>query len=118
MSKAKAIMVPIVRVGETHFGAEVPVQVPDILRVNQPGPIPKGHCRIRVVNKTGDDQIVWNSGSAEEILAAKAVFDELLRIGLMPYRIDDSRETPEVMPEFDPKAGELIFLAEKMVVGG
>ena len=119
MSDLQTIMVPIVRVGEKHFGVEVPVQVPSILRVNKPGATPKGHSCIRVLNKSGDDRIVWDSGSLAEIRAAKTAFDGLLAKGLTPYRIaNDGRATPEVMTEFDPHAEEVIFMQEKMVVGG
>ena len=47
----------------------------------------------------------------DQIEDAKAMFDECVAKGLVPYRIGlDGKQTSEIMDEFDPDAEEVVFL--------
>lgn len=67
----------------------------------------------------GDKRITWMSMVLEQIREAKKLFNELVREGLVPYRVGlDGKQTSEVMTEFDPSAEEVIFLPVRAVAGG
>jgi len=69
--------------------------------------------------KDGDKRIVWDSRDIDQIEDAKAMFDECVAKGLVPYCIGlDGKQTSEVMDEFDPDAEEVVFLPIAQVVGG
>ena len=69
--------------------------------------------------KDGDKRVVWDSRDMEQIEDAKAMFDECVAKGLVPYWVGlDGKATVEVMDEFDPDAEEVIFLPIQQVVGG
>ena len=82
------------------------------------------HHMFRIMTaKDGDKRVVWDSRDLAQIADAKAMFDELIEEGLVPYRVDfNGKVTSEVMDEFDPDAEEVIFLpvSKKMglVTGG
>src|SRR6516162_10002851 len=55
--------------------------------------------------KDGDKRIVWDSRDMDQIEEAKAMFDECIAKGLVPYRVGtDGKASAEVMDEFDPDA--------------
>jgi hypothetical protein len=70
--------------------------------------------------KDGDKRVVWDSSDLDQINEAKALFDQLIQEGLVPYRVGlDGKATSESMNEFDPDAEEVIFLAiAAQVTGG
>jgi hypothetical protein len=69
--------------------------------------------------KDGDKRIVWDSRDMDQIEEAKAMFDECIAKGLVPYRVGtDGKASAEVMDEFDPDAEEVIFLPIAQVTGG
>jgi hypothetical protein len=69
--------------------------------------------------KDGDKRIVWDSRDMDQIEDAKAMFDECVVKGLVPYRVGmDGKATAEVMDEFDGCAEEIIFLPIAQVAGG
>ncbi len=69
--------------------------------------------------KDGDKRIVWDSRDMDQIDEAKAMFDECIAKGLVPYLVGtDGKATAEVMDEFDPDAEEVIFLPIGQVAGG
>jgi len=66
-----------------------------------------------------DKRVVWDSRDMDQIEEAKAMFDECVAKGMVPYRVGtDGRATSEVMDEFDPEAEEVIFLPIAQVAGG
>jgi hypothetical protein len=69
--------------------------------------------------KDGDKRIVWDSRDMDQIEEAKAMFDEAVAKGLVPYRVGtDGKVSAEVMDEFDPEAEEVIFMPISQVAGG
>jgi len=69
--------------------------------------------------KDGDKRVVWDSRDMDQIEDAKAMFDECVAKGLVPYRVGtDGRASAEVMDEFDPEAEEVIFMPINQVAGG
>jgi hypothetical protein len=97
------------------------VGVPEALTVLKDGQKPsKFQHMFRIMTpKDGDKRVVWDSRDLAQIEEAKAMFDECVLKGLVPYRVGlDGRATSEVMDEFDPDAEEVIFLPIAAAVGG
>lgn len=82
--------------------------------------IPPGHGVLRVLTENeGDKLFVWNPLSLPEINEAHKFFKQCVNQGLLPYKVGvGGKATAEVMTEFNPGAGEIIFLPIKRVVGG
>jgi hypothetical protein len=120
MSIAQSVKVPVCSNGKGFYGSEIDVEVPDALQVLKNGQTPAGKRCFTILNKSGDDRIVWDGGVLAEIGEAKRMFDKLVMQGLVPHRVDShGRSTPEVMDEFDARAEEVVFLpTAKMLVGG
>jgi hypothetical protein len=101
--------------------AATQIVVPDSLRIleDHENP-PEGFGVFRVMTpKDGDKRVVWDCRDMDQIEDAKAMFDQLIQEGLVPYKVGtDGRATSEVMDEFDPHAEEVIFLPVQLVVGG
>jgi len=81
---------------------------------------PKGHGMFRIMTaKDGDKRVVWNCAVLQEISAARKMFMDCVKEGLVPYRVGtDGKPTSEVMDEFDPEAEEVVFLPVRLVRGG
>jgi len=98
------------------------IQIPEKLRCLEHGEkAPKGFGTFRVMSeKSGDDRIVWDCRDLDQIEDAKAMFDELIAKGLVPYRVGiDGKRSPAEMIEFDPFAEEVVFVpVAHQVVGG
>ncbi len=96
------------------------VDIPDNLRILQDGEsIGEGECVFRILGKEGDRRIVWNSSSIPEINDACSLFKNLIKEGMVPYRVGvGGRTSADVMTEFDPHAGEVIFMPMKAIRGG
>ncbi len=80
----------------------------------------KGQRCFRIMTpKDGDKRIVWDSRDLGQITDAKAMFDECVEKGLVPYKVGiGGKASSEVMDEFDPDAEEVVFLPVAAVVGG
>jgi len=106
-------------VARSSVAAEI--AVPDELRILDDGEQPPAGAGIfRVMTpQDGDKRVVWERTLAE-IREAKKLFVKLVKEGLTPYRVDaeSGRATAEVMREFDPAAGEVIFMPVALVKGG
>jgi hypothetical protein len=97
------------------------IGIPDSLHIMQDGEEPrKYHNIFRVMTaKDGDKRVIWDCRDLAQINDAKAMFDELVAQGLVPYKVGfDGGATSEVMDMFDPAAEEVIFLPTSLVVGG
>jgi len=83
-------------------------------------PIPQGHRIWRILSKEkGDERIVWDSDSLNEINEARRLFDQLRDKGLVAHRVGvDGRAEAEIIDEFDPLAEEILFLPRQLVAGG
>jgi hypothetical protein len=97
------------------------IGIPDTLRILKDGETPKkGQHIFRILTaKDGDKRVVWDSRDINQIEDAKAMFDECVAKGLVPYWVGtNGRATSEVMDEFDSECGEIIFLPISQVAGG
>lgn len=101
-------------------GYSLPCDVPDELTICEEDAAPPGCGMLRILTKEdGDKRVVWNRAILQEIVAAKKMFVDLVKKGLVPYRVGtDGAATSEVMDEFDPEAEEVIFLPVALVRGG
>lgn len=68
--------------------------------------------------KKGDERLVWNRMNTGDIREAESRFKEFMSKGLTPFRVDPGGGKGDRMTSFDPLAEEVLFLPEKMVVGG
>lgn len=98
-------------------------RIPDNLHVvpanEDPDPSPDIGCFRVMTIRDGDKRITWYRRSLEQIREAKKMFMDLLKEGLVPYRVGtDGAKTSEVMDEFDPNAEEVIFLPVRQIAGG
>ena len=67
----------------------------------------------------GDKRVIWNCRVIQEIRAAKDMFLNLIKQGMMPFKVGrDGKRSSERMEEFDPVAEEVIFIPMPAVVGG
>jgi len=104
-------------------------EVPKILKIigtNMPVPSPDSFdsknvygCFRILSQKDGDKRVVWNRMVMAEIKAAKKMFMDLLKQGMVPYKVGvDGKAMVEEMQEFDATAEEVIFMPVKAVSGG
>lgn len=86
---------------------------------------PPGFALWRVLTASdGDKRIVWDTTDFAQMRDAKELFDQCIAAGMVPYICDDQgRPTGEVMSEFDPTSGEVVFTdvvfaPSRLAVGG
>jgi hypothetical protein len=72
---------------------------------------------LRVMDRKGDSKHIWNPENADEVAAARTLFDELKRKGHMAYKVIGDGSKGEQLAAFDPNAGKII-LAPPMQGGG
>lgn len=97
------------------------IMIPEGIRRLEDGAEPEeGHFVFRILNpESGDDRLTWNPMSLLELQGAKKLFMDLVKKGLKPFKVGmDGKATSEAMSQFDPRAGEVMFLATAMVAGG
>ena len=77
------------------------------------------NCWRLLTSRDGDKRVVWDPESFAQIRDAKAMFNELVGQGMVPYVCGPSgARTPEIMEEFDCAAGEVVFIPIGAVAGG
>jgi len=96
------------------------VRIPDSLNILDKALPAAGHGVMRVLTiKDGDKRVTWDARSFEQITDAKAMFDDLVSKGQVPYKVGlNGKATSEVMTTFDPHAEEIIFLPVALLTGG
>jgi hypothetical protein len=118
----REIDIAMLRAGNNPSNLSTKLKIPDSLGImDDPAQTaPEGFGCFRIMTpKDGDKRVVWDSRDFAQISEAKAMFDELVVQGLVPYCVGvNGRASSEVMAEFDPYAEEIIFLPVAMVVGG
>ena len=74
----------------------------------------------RIMTSTdGDKRVGWCRRIINEIKAAKEMFLDLIKQGMVPYKVGiNGQASAEIMDEFDPTAEEVIFMPAKAVIGG
>lgn len=118
----REIDVALLRLGTKPSSLSAKIKIPDSLGLlsTPKDKAPEGFGCFRIMTPTdGDKRVVWDSRDFAQISEAKAMFDELVVQGLVPYCVGlNGRASSEVMTEFDPYAEEIIFLPVAMVAGG
>lgn len=97
------------------------VEIPEGVRRLEDGVQPEeGHVVFRILHpEKGDDRLTWDPMSLLELQGAKKLFMDLVKKGLKPFKVGvDGKATAEAMSRFDPRAGEVMFLATAMIAGG
>ena len=113
----REIEVPLIK----NSNVKESIAVPDKLRIleDKEKASKWERCFRFLTPKDGDKRVVWDSRDMDQIEEAKAMFDECVAKGLVPYRVGtDGKATAEVMDEFDPEAEEVVFLPIAQVAGG
>ena len=96
------------------------VKIPKSLHRLKDNESAKGRHIFRILTpKEGDVRVVWDATDLGQIQDAKAMFDDCIVKGLVPYRVGvDGKASSEVMDEFDVEAEEVIFLPIAQIKGG
>ncbi len=69
--------------------------------------------------KDGDKRVVWSKIILPQLRAAKKMFNDLIKEGMVPYIVGvDGKASSRVMKEFDPTAEEVIFIPVQAIRGG
>lgn len=118
----RTIEVPVLKAGNKYGNLTATIEIPDLLEVidNPKEKLPPYCGCFRVMTpKDGDKRVKWNRRNYQEIVNAKAMFDNLVAEGLVPYRVGlNGRPTSEIMVEFDPYAEEIIFMPLSLASAG
>lgn len=69
------------------------------------------------LDQTGDQRVMWDRTSKDEVDAARATFDSLLKKGYLAYRAEGKKGVQgEQIRRFDPDAERIILV--KPLAGG
>lgn len=69
-----------------------------------------GDSEAAIMSGRGDTKIVWNPENEVEVNAIRKMFDELKKAKYNAYHVTGKDgDKGELMKEFDPKAGRVIF---------
>ncbi len=71
---------------------------------------------MRTLGREGDVKQVWDPANADEVAAARRVFDDLRGKGFLAFAVKRAGEKGKQIREFDPDAGKII-LAPPMAGG-
>lgn len=71
---------------------------------------------MRVIDRTGDTKIIWDSAKDAEVENARRTFNDLRKKKYNAYMVKKDGEKGAVITEFDPEA-EKIIMAPQMVGG-
>lgn len=66
---------------------------------------------LSVMDATGDTKLIWDSDNADDVAAAKAMYDAQKAKGYMAYSVKKSGKQGEVLQQFDPLAEKIIMAA-------
>lgn len=64
------------------------------------------------MGKEGDTKYHWNAKNAEQVQAAKEVFDSHRGKGFLAFSMNTKGDQGEQMTEFDPKAESVLFIPQ------
>lgn len=65
-----------------------------------------------IMDRTGDTRLTWDYKNDDEVAAAKAMFDDLIKKGYRAFSVKKDGEAGERIDKFDPKAEKLIMVAQ------
>lgn len=67
--------------------------------------------QMHTLDRTGDQKVMWDADSDEEVEAARETFKRLTKAGYMAYRAEGKRgEQGEQIRAFDPDAERIILV--------
>ena len=67
--------------------------------------------RLKVTVEAGDTKIIWDSEKSDEVDAAKATFDKLLKKGYKAFKVRKDGEAGDKVSSFDESAEKVILVA-------
>jgi hypothetical protein len=71
---------------------------------------------LAILDNTGDTKVIWDVENQDEIDAAKAQFDLLIKKGFTAYSVKKDGEKNRKITSFDPNSGKIILVPT--IVGG
>lgn len=72
---------------------------------------PSTHSMMEVMDGSGDTKSIWDPENEDEVAAAKAQYDTLVKKGYRAFAVSGKDgEQGEQMDKFDPKAGRMIMI--------
>jgi hypothetical protein len=71
---------------------------------------------MNIMDASGHQQLKWNMGKADEIAAAQATFDRLVKQGYAAFGSDKKMEAKHGISTFDPAMEEVVMVPR--IVGG
>ena len=78
---------------------------------------PEPAHQMSIMNGNGDTKLIWDIDNEDEVAAAEAMFEELVKVKkFLAYTVDNKGEQAEVVREFDPEAAAYILAPQ--TVGG
>lgn len=66
--------------------------------------------QIRIMGRTGDARLTWDTDNQHEVDAAEEMFDRLVRQHYTAFNVKENGREGEVMERFDPEAGKIIMV--------
>lgn len=69
-----------------------------------------------ILDRSGDTKHIWDRRNADEVAAARAVFDQLTGKGMQAFSVTRKGDKDRRITEFDPNAEKMI-LAPALVGG-
>lgn len=68
-------------------------------------------CTMAELNESGDTKVIWDSENEDEVEAARATFDRLIKEkGFAAFKVDKKGEAAGPMRSFDPDAEKVILV--------
>lgn len=113
----RIIEVPLIQGNRTGIAIEIPDELAILDDAETPR-VNSGLFRI-LTARDGDKRVTWSRASIAEIRAAKKLFADLIKQGMVPYRVGPTgKATKAVMRKFEPRAEEVIFLPMAAIAAG
>jgi hypothetical protein len=78
--------------------------------------IPSGKSIIHTLDRSGDTKLIWDRSNADEVAAARKMFDDLRAKQFTAYKTTDGGKKGDVITRFDETA-ERIIMVPRMVGG-
>jgi hypothetical protein len=69
-----------------------------------------------ILDRSGDTKHIWDRSNADEVAAARAVFDQMTKKGYQAWSVTRKGDKDRRITEFDPEAEKMI-LAPALVGG-
>lgn len=71
---------------------------------------------LAIISAEGDTKVMWDPANKDEIEAAEAQFDRLVKKGFTAFAVKKDGEKGKKISEFDADAGKIIMVPK--MVGG